>query len=195
LFDFYHLGDFIMRWRDIRREKPTEADGDKDGRVIQLLNTGNVCKYTWKNISGCIAWMPVSELPAFEPIPDPPEGWRFVRPGEAIANPCQIWDASTGQYRPRTYPHMPPMPNYVYIVPIDPPSPPEPQYRPFASAAEFRPHRDKWVRRKEGSFCKVASYEDCGATMGTCATVWKYKELFAEWEFADGTPFGVRIDQ
>jgi len=77
----------------------------------------------------------------------------------------------------------------------DPPAPPEPQYRPFASAAEFEPYRDAWVRRKEGSFCKVASYEDYGATMGTCATVWKYKELFAEWEFADGTPFGVRIDQ
>jgi hypothetical protein len=180
-----------MRWRDIRFEKPTKADADEFGMVLGLYSDGSKRTCYMGCTKTLVAWAPISELPAFDPIPDPPEGWRFVQDGEAIANPCQIWDASTGQYRPRTYPHMPPMPNYVYIVPIDPP---EPQYRPFANAAEFEPHRDAWVRRKEGSFCKVASYEDYGATMGTCATVWKYKELFDEWEFADGTPFGVRVD-
>jgi hypothetical protein len=65
-----------MRWRDIRFEKPTEADGNSSGSVLQLLEGGTVGLWRWDSLGGMKAWMPISDLPKFDPIPDPPEGWR-----------------------------------------------------------------------------------------------------------------------
>jgi hypothetical protein len=180
-----------MRWRDIRFEQPTAADADESGGILQLLNTGSICRWNWSSTAGAVAWMPLSELPAFDPIPDPPEGWRFVEAGEAFDKRAMFWFQQRWEITCNlaTYD-----PHSIYIVPIDPPEPPKPQYRPFANAAEFEPYRDRWVRRKEGMFCKVASYENYGATMGTCATIWKYSDLFDEWEFDDGTPFGIKVE-
>jgi hypothetical protein len=178
-----------MRWRDIRFEKPTESDGDSEGCILQLLRGGGVTRYDYDDLQHTVAWMPLSELPAFAPIPDPPEGWRFVDKGEAFDKRAKFW--LNGKWRHTLQMDAPYSDGCVYIVPVDPP---EPQYRPFANAAEFEPYRDRWVRRKEGMFCKVASYENYGATMGTCATIWKYSDLFDEWEFDDGSPFGVKVD-
>ena len=172
-----------MRWRDIRFEKPEDG-----AAVLGMVNAGFIGIRNLGTLQDCIAWMPMSELPKFDRIPDPPEGWRFVEKGEAFDPRCLAWDQTKKHWRDTILAGY--SPTAVYIVPIDPPAP---QYRPFANAAEFEPHRDRWVRRKEGNFCKVASYEDCGATMGTCATVWKYSELFAEWEFEDGSPFGIKV--
>jgi len=67
----------IMRWRDIRFEKPTEADGDAvHGEVLIDCKSGKRRARNWEDVdddSDTIAWMPISELPAFEPIPDPPD--------------------------------------------------------------------------------------------------------------------------
>jgi len=183
-----------MRWRDIRFERPTEADADDNDEVLCASISRNKYSTHWSYVDQMDHfWCPLSELPdPPDRIPDPPEDWRFLGPGESLANPCQIWDARIKQYRPRTYPHMPPMPNYVYIVPIDPPAPPEPQYRPFANAAEF----DGWacnfwrykddlrsVRRSPMSYSDDGHYGD------------KWDVSLVRKEFADGTPFGVRVDQ
>lgn len=65
------------------------------------------------------------------------------------------------------------------------------QYRPFASAKEFEPHRTRWWRNK--SFpkdnCPPSGYSDYGFFSHS------WKECFEKFEFDDGTPFGVPISE
>jgi hypothetical protein len=191
LFDFYHLGDFIMRWRDIRFEQPTEADGDECGQVLQMLECGSIGSYAWKHIVRCIAWMPLSELPAFNRIPDPPEGWRLVEKGEAFDERAMFWHEHTKSFIEATITYY--ITGNTYIVPIDPPKPPEPQYRPFANAAEF----EQWAtllfwRYKQDSDSTrrpPSSYSDDHHH----GDKWDYS--LANKVFADGSPFGVKVEQ
>jgi hypothetical protein len=76
-------------------------------------------------------------------------------------------------------------------------------YRPFANAEEFKPHRDRWLTRKDKSdpthvdgACRVVAYDDQG--------LWFTTGNYHTWEAAfdsgrcfddDGTPFGVRINE
>jgi len=180
-----------MRWRDIRFEKPTEADGDKRGEIVQLLNNGRVCTADLNSMAFMVAWMPLSELPAFDRIPDPPEGWRFVQADEAFDQRAMFWADDewevTGNKPSTGYD-----PDFTYIVPIDPP-PPEPQYRPFADAAEF----EQWAtllfwRYKQDSDSTrrpPSSYSDDHHH----GDKWDYS--LANKVFADGSPFGVRVEQ
>jgi hypothetical protein len=177
-----------MRWRDIRFEKPTEADGDNCGQVLQILECGSIGSYAWKHIVRCVAWIPISELPAFEPIPDPPEGWRFVETGEAFDKRAKFWSEGRSEWiltqQLDNYD-----PSIKYIVPIDPPAPPEPQYRPFRDAAEFAPHRDRWIRTPaQETIRQVIHYSDRGVDGMT------YRMLFEERTFDDGTPCGVKVE-
>jgi hypothetical protein len=136
-----------------------------------------------------VAWMPISELPKFDPIPDPPEGWRFVAKGEAFDERAKRWSnienmwcatMQRGRYDP----------DLAYIVPIDPPKPPEPQYRPFANAAEFTSYRERWiVNPASGVHRRVEMYGDDGA-MGM-----SWDGLFRNRTFDDGSPFGVKVEQ
>jgi hypothetical protein len=69
---------------------------------------------------------------------------------------------------------------------------PEPTYEPFGNAAEFAPHRDKWMRRINGTNGAFTcnSYDDHGVWHG--GTRYTYKELI-ECKFEDGTPCGKRV--
>jgi len=74
------------------------------------------------------------------------------------------------------------------------------QYRPFANAAEFKPHRDRWLTRVNhddmkqmpGS-CKITAYDDEGVWWQkgheTYENVFKSGHAFDD----DGTPFGIEI--
>jgi hypothetical protein len=66
---------------------------------------------------------------------------------------------------------------------------PEPTYEPFGNAAEFAPHRDKWMRRINGTNGAFTcnSYDDHGVWHG--GTRYTYKELI-ECKFEDGSPCG-----
>jgi hypothetical protein len=180
-----------MRWRDIRFEQPTEADADSFGRVLTLHKSGYLGLVHYESMSASIAWMPPSELPAFDRIPDPPEGWRFVQAGEVFDKRAKYWNLVIESYCD-TLRHKLYQANYVYIVPIDPPKPPEPQYRPFADAAEF----DGWswlfwryesdlkdVRRQPASYSNEGHFGD------------GWERSLANKVFADGSPFGVRVEQ
>jgi hypothetical protein len=178
-----------MRWRDIRFEKPTAADANKEGKVLQMLKSGSFATWGWENLDVCIAWMPLSELPAFDPIPDPPEGWRFVQKGEAFDKRAKVWVLGSKEWV-KTWQEREYDSRYVYIVPIDPPSPPEPQYRPFANAAEFEPYRDKWWRYKsQGSdeYNPPVAFND-KLHANQC-----WQDSFENKVFADDTPFGVHV--
>jgi hypothetical protein len=175
-----------MHWRDIRFEKPTEADADKHGRILQLLESGRVVQWSWHNLTGSVAWMPTSELPAFTPIPDPPEGWRFVEKGEAFDKRAKYWGLSN--HWVETLQEDGYAKELVYIVPIDPP---EPQYRPFANAAEFDGWATLFWRYKEDSSDtrrSPMSYSD----QGHFGDSWKV--ALDEKVFSDGSPFGVKVD-
>lgn len=75
-------------------------------------------------------------------------------------------------------------------------------YRPFENAAEFEPHRDRWIKRSSkhdtsetlpaGCF-KVSGYNDhhYWTDGGRCTS---YEAAFYDGKcFEDGTPFGVEV--
>jgi hypothetical protein len=122
-------------------------------------------------------------------IPGVPEGWELValrapNKGERFVGvdgkPCQA-DRSCRLVWP-------------IIRKIEKPA----TYRQFANAAEYLPHWGKPIRSKDGTgYDSVASTSDLGVYVATgTKTVWySMGEAFAKLEFADGTPFGVKIDE
>ena len=65
------------------------------------------------------------------------------------------------------------------------------QYRPFANAEEFKPHRDRWWKWKEDSsrFFPPASYDEFSHEAETWIESFDFKM------FDDGTPFGVEVSE
>jgi hypothetical protein len=77
------------------------------------------------------------------------------------------------------------------------------KYRPFANAEEFKPHRDRWLTRKDKSdpahlsgACRVVAYCD-NHLWWADGRVSTYQEEFNHGRCFDddGTPFGVKIDE
>ena len=76
---------------------------------------------------------------------------------------------------------------YVVVRTIEKPK----QYRPFANAEEFKPHRDRWWQNKgmKSSVFPPSDYSDnyhCGKT---------WSESFINKVFDDGSPFGVELNE
>lgn len=117
-----------------------------------------------------------------------PDGWELVRIGKAkleefyVNNEGIAWEwTASGESG---------FANYVVIRKIEKPK----RYRPFANAAEFEPHRDKWLKYKSGNGdhrIKTHSYNDRKHYTGDLGDSWK--EMFDDFEFEDGTPFGVEV--
>ncbi len=182
-----------MRWRDIRFEKPTTADEDKAGRVLAQYADGTVLAAFPKHIGVAVAWMPMSELPKFIALPEPPEGYRYKIKEDVFTSKAKCWCEESGKWvitmqREQYAPHD------IYCVPI------ELTYRPFVSAEEFAPHFNRPVDRRDHENEQVpgawrfSGYDDvrvfCGNTEHT------YYELFTkQHHFADGDkePFGVKV--
>jgi hypothetical protein len=179
-----------MRWRDIRFEKPTEADADSFGRVLILYKGGYFGLVNYKSAAASIAWMPLSELPAFDRIPDPPEGWRFVQAGEAFDKRAKHWDETDSTWNLTSTDFW--AVRNTYIVPIDPPKPPEPQYRPFADAAEFEPYSTKLWRFTDDA--KDTRRQSLDFNDRVCGGI-TWERCLANKVFADGSPFGVRVEK
>ena len=77
---------------------------------------------------------------------------------------------------------------------------PEPKYRPFKDAeecwAEMQKHQPfGWVKDRNGSKFVIENVDSRGFVEvyddGTCS----FKEVFENRTFADGTPFGVKVEQ
>ena len=69
------------------------------------------------------------------------------------------------------------------------------QYRPFANAAEFKPHRDRWLMHpgEPSKRFKPGDYNDQGV-WGLDRRHYDYRHLFESGTlFDDGTPFGVEV--
>ncbi len=81
--------------------------------------------------------------------------------------------------------HLPDCDSFTWVKPK-----PKPVYRPFASAAEFAPHRDKWIKRVDGPGCfRAGAYDNSCIFAGDNVT--PYQFYFEHTTFDDGTPFGV----
>ncbi len=131
-------------------------------------------------------------------IPGVPEGWELVRVGVPDSDDWLVGHegnpvAHAMLKRPLK------LRQYAIIRKIEKPA----TYRPFANAEEFKPHRDRWLTRKDKSdpthldgACRVVAYDDQGP--------WFTTGNYHTWEAAfnsgrcfddDGTPFGVKIDE
>jgi hypothetical protein len=172
-----------VRWRDVRLEKPTKADQDEHGMIaVMFIDKSFGChKMDTCDSHYAVAWMPLSELPKFERVPDPPEGWRFVKNGEAFDERAKVWSFS------RKFYHEPAVTGYKqgwhYIVPIEPP---KPKYRPFANALEFELYRNRWLKNGD-TLRRVDHYSDAGVNGMT------WELLLRNRTFEDGSPCGVAI--
>jgi hypothetical protein len=77
------------------------------------------------------------------------------------------------------------------------------KYRPFKDADEFKPHRDRWLTRKDKSdpapfdgACRVVAYCDNHLWWADGRNSTYKEELDHGRCFDDdGTPFGVKIDE
>jgi hypothetical protein len=141
--------------------------------------------------------MPISELPQPD-LPGPiPDGWRPV--DKAVDDRTQMTAIKAWRHKSKCWVDAR-GDNYsgwssdYYIVPIEQPKP-APQYRPFANAAEFMPHKGRWVY-----FCDdpsnqlfIYSFHKSYVWHAGKATTWD--EMFAQAKFADDdTPFGIKIE-
>ena len=77
---------------------------------------------------------------------------------------------------------------------------PEPKYRPFANAEECWTEMQKhqpfgWVKDRNGSKFVIENVDSRGFVEvydeGTC----NFKECFENCTFADGVPFGVKVEE
>jgi len=70
---------------------------------------------------------------------------------------------------------------------------PPAKYRPFASAEEFRPHRDRWLRCKEGHTYRVILVSELGVRIAWMTSLIQFDEMFNTFVFDDNSePCGVR---
>jgi hypothetical protein len=123
----------------------------------------------------------------FRGVPGVPDGWELVRIGTPskgefyLDNLCGIAECKIPEYMSR---------NYVIVRKIEKPK----RWRPFANAAEFKPHRDRWVRQVlDGLVFRCTSYGG-GALVVYGSLLPTFSEAFAQFVFDDdGSPFGVEV--
>ena len=147
-----------------------------------------------KHLPDCDSW----DWQPPKPI-EPPEGYRLLRLGEIVLATDQFHDGRYGWGvlhessiaigKPWDAREFMPMARKID------------RYRPFANAAEFAPHRDKWVIPKceksyPGYHGQIDCYLDAGiySVMGNYAKIETWKHAFDVLQFEDGTPFGVKLD-
>lgn len=77
---------------------------------------------------------------------------------------------------------------------------PEPKYRPFANAEECLAEMQKhqlfgWVKN-QGLYRNIANVMICSITFADNeARDVNYEQAFKNYTFADGTPFGVKVEE
>ena len=118
-----------------------------------------------------------------------PEGWELVKFGVPKSGDWLINSSGEPEQSKGTFATVWPI-----IRKIVKPK----RYRPFANAAEFEPHRDRWVRRShagrpDAKGCyKVCAYDNWG--IFDRGSKISYEEMFNDGrQFDDGTPFGVEV--
>jgi hypothetical protein len=123
-------------------------------------------------------------------IPGVPEGWALVRIGRINAGEWTLDDFGD--------PYMWKDESSTSVFPVVRKIEKPAAYRPFANAEEFKPYWGKPVRLKDGvGFDSVTSTSECTVYVnsGPARVQYTMSEAFEQLAFADGTPFGVKIDE
>ena len=123
-----------------------------------------------------------------EQIEGVPDGWRLVRIG--VPRLGVDWVINHEQ-SPTVCVVATLCGNWPIIEKIEQPK----QYRPFANAAEFEPHRDRWFKPKFDSCqcIRTTAYNDRVHWVGEESDNWEM--MFEKYFFDDGTPFGVEVTE
>ena len=123
-----------------------------------------------------------------------PEGWRLVRIGKPKAGEYYIainGEACEAKLLTRTVLQW----GFPVIEKIEQPK----QYRPFANAKEFEPHRDRWLIHPEGEAngaFQVLEYDDTGIWANGMTEKMSYAIVKKNGlRFDDGSPFGVEVTE
>jgi hypothetical protein len=118
-------------------------------------------------------------------IPGVPDGWELVHANRA-AMPRECFIGRTGGIQQWNV-DKESGDVYPIIRKIEKPA----RYRPFANAAEFKPHRDRWWRYNDsedsGRVYPPAAYSKFGPQGSN------WEQAFSYRVFDDGTPFGVKV--
>ena len=124
-------------------------------------------------------------------IPGVPEGWGLVRVGVVHHGEWRLMDDRSI----RQWLTIEPSVGWAVVLrKIETPA----AYRPFKDAEEYLPNWGKPVRLKDGvGFDSVVSTSRIGIYVAneTMITRYSLSDAFKRLEFADGTPFGVKIDE
>jgi hypothetical protein len=126
-------------------------------------------------------------------IPGVPEGWELVRIGVPDMNDWLIGHEGNPVAQSSLKRQLL-LRQYAIIRKIEKPA----VYRPFKDAEEYLPHWGKPVRLKDGTgFDSVVSTSRIGVYVAAGSSIIRHAmvDAFRLFEFADGTPFGVRIDE
>jgi hypothetical protein len=121
----------------------------------------------------------------FKNVPGVPDGWELVAIRHPVNGDFYVyrgliyqWENSGACYS--TFP---------IIRKVETPK----RFRPFANGEEFKPHRDRWVRRvSDGLVFRCTSYGG-GALVVFGSILPSFPEAFEQFVFDDGTPFGVEV--
>jgi hypothetical protein len=83
-------------------------------------------------------------------------------------------------------------PQWSLVKEVPKPEPKEPKYRPFKSAEEFAPHKDRWLKLSLTTVQeRVVSYDE--KSVFTSSGGWKsFETLMKMYTFEDGSPCGVK---
>ena len=117
-----------------------------------------------------------------------PDGWELVRIGRLKRG--EFWLSNFGQPIEWEHSQESGSVNYIVIRKIEKPK----RYRPFVNAAEFEPHRDKWLLHDGvvGAW-RIHEYDD-ESFMIRDGVFCTFEEAFEDGrKFEDGTPFGVEV--
>lgn len=152
----------------------TESAYGKHGHCSPASNDSYL-----KHLPDCTGW----DWKPPKPI-EPPEGYRLLTEGEKIEHgDLFLFEGKTWQ--PITNVSLYKSVHYVpHARKI------EPKYRPFANAAEFAPHRDRWLRSDDNLF-RIGTFTNTRAWPACASIGLRFSEAFDQWEFEDGSPFGV----
>jgi hypothetical protein len=126
-----------------------------------------------------------------EQIPGVPEGWELVH-ANRFAIEGEWYIDSDGS------PHLQRLGESCFVHPVIRKIEKPAAYRPFKDAEEYLPHWGKPIRQKGGSgFDSVVSTSMIGIYVAATAKIYYHSmaDAFEQFTFADGTPFGVRIDE
>ena len=123
-----------------------------------------------------------------------PDGWRLVRIGKPKAGEYYIainGEACEAKLLTRTVLQW----GFPVIEKFEQPK----QYRPFANAKEFEPHRDRWLIHPEGEAngaFQVLEYDDTGIWANGMTEKMSYAIVKKNGlRFDDGSPFGVEVTE